>query len=117
MFPPNLPWPGQLLLVTDELSSPAEFILHRALSSHLKDSKNNKCILISVSESLDRWKAVAMKSVCNSSMYSACWLTTGLFFFEEFEPICVGTICLSRCAKDGSATIYGNRCPNSAPNI
>jgi hypothetical protein len=64
MFPPSeLPCPGQLLLITDELASPADFLLHKFLSTHLKDPKDAKCVVISVSEDLARWKAIASKSV------------------------------------------------------
>jgi hypothetical protein len=67
MFPPSeLPYPGQLLLITDELPSPADFLLHKFLSTHLKDPKDARCVVISVSEDLARWKAIASKSVCQS---------------------------------------------------
>ncbi|CCM03898.1 uncharacterized protein FIBRA_06049 [Fibroporia radiculosa] len=64
MFPPpSLPLPGEILLITDELASPADFLLHRSLSTHLKESKLSYAIILSVSESLARWKAVAGRSV------------------------------------------------------
>ncbi|KAJ7655621.1 hypothetical protein DFH06DRAFT_1200535 [Mycena polygramma] len=66
MFSPfDLP-SGILLLVTDQLSSPADFILHRSLIDHLKRAKcadaPKKAIVLSVSEDLNRWKAIAAKS-------------------------------------------------------
>jgi hypothetical protein len=61
--PPKLPCLGQLLLITDELAAPAESFLHRRLGAHLKDTKNSKCVILSVSEGLTRWKAIAAKSV------------------------------------------------------
>jgi hypothetical protein len=64
MFPPpGLPVPGQMLLITDELSSPADFLLHRFLISHLKNTKDTKCVILSVSEHLARWEAIVAKSV------------------------------------------------------
>ncbi|PFH45667.1 hypothetical protein AMATHDRAFT_158260 [Amanita thiersii Skay4041] len=68
MLPPfNLP-NGIVLLITDELSAPADFLLHRSLQQHLKEVGNgNKDIgsrhvtLLSVSESLARWKALASR--------------------------------------------------------
>ncbi|TFY77892.1 hypothetical protein EWM64_g6116 [Hericium alpestre] len=66
MFPPEgLPTPGQLLLITDELGSPADFVLHNLLAVHLKDKQNARCVLLSVSESLARWKAIAARSNIN----------------------------------------------------
>jgi hypothetical protein len=67
MFSPfDLP-SGVLLLVTDQLSSPADFLLHRSLLDHLKAAKSDnpkKTIVLSVSEDLTRWKSIAAKSVC-----------------------------------------------------
>ena len=64
MFPPcKLPSPGHLLLVTDELAAPADFLLHRSLGDYLKDNKNSRCVLLSVSEGMTRWKTIAAKSV------------------------------------------------------
>jgi hypothetical protein len=68
MFSPfDLPC-GVLLLVTDQLSSPADFLLHRSLIDHLKGAKSDnpkKTIVLSVSEDLARWKSIATKSVCS----------------------------------------------------
>ena len=55
-FPENI-----VLLITDTLPSPASFLLHKALSSHLKSSK--PAIVVSVSEDLAKWKAIASRSV------------------------------------------------------
>lgn len=65
LSPFNLP-EGILILVTDELSSPAEFLLHRSFVTHVKESKHSKTIILSVSEDIARWKAIATKSVCRS---------------------------------------------------
>lgn len=62
---------GILVLITDELPSPAEFLLHRCLITHLKSSKNSesKSLILSVSEGIARWKAIAAKSVCHSLLF------------------------------------------------
>jgi hypothetical protein len=63
MFSPfDLP-SGVILLVTDELASPADFFLHQSLISHVKEKKGVKSIVLSISESLVRWQAIAAKSV------------------------------------------------------
>ncbi|KAI0088082.1 hypothetical protein BDY19DRAFT_951903 [Irpex rosettiformis] len=62
----QIPERGDLLLVTDELASPADFVLHANLATHLKDSsKDARCIVLSVSGSLSRWKTLATKSNLN----------------------------------------------------
>lgn len=64
MFPPNgLPLPGELLLITDELLAPADFLLHRYLNSHLKESQESPVVLVSISEDIGRWKVIAGKLV------------------------------------------------------
>ncbi|KAG5641093.1 hypothetical protein DXG03_006038 [Asterophora parasitica] len=68
LLPFNLP-DGILLLITDELSSPADFLLHRTLVSHIKEAKNAKSIVFSVSEGIERWKAIAAKSNVNLPQY------------------------------------------------
>jgi hypothetical protein len=66
---------GVLLLVTDQLSSPADFVLHRSLIEHLKGATKSdttrpkKALVLSVSEDLARWKAIAAKSVCLPQAY------------------------------------------------
>ena len=66
-FPFNLPQ-GIILLITDQLSAPADFLLHKFLYQHLKKDNNTdvgltKAVILSVSEGLARWKAVASRSV------------------------------------------------------
>jgi hypothetical protein len=57
------------LLITDALSAPANFLLHRTLAAYMKDRKDSdvKCVVLSVSEDISRWKALAAKSVINIS--------------------------------------------------
>jgi len=66
-FPFNLPQ-GIALLITDQLSAPADFLLHKYLYQHLKKENNTdasptKATILPVSEGLARWKAVASRSV------------------------------------------------------
>ncbi|KAI0779593.1 hypothetical protein C8Q74DRAFT_1199522 [Fomes fomentarius] len=62
MFTPDgVTLPGELLLITDELLAPADFLLHRYLNSHLKDSQDSPVVLVSISEDIGRWKAIAGK--------------------------------------------------------
>ncbi|OAX41148.1 hypothetical protein K503DRAFT_790990 [Rhizopogon vinicolor AM-OR11-026] len=64
-FPaPELVSPRRLLLVTDQLQAPADFLLHRFLHLHLKQTKT-KCIILAVSDGLERWKSVASKANVN----------------------------------------------------
>lgn len=49
------------LIITDQLAAPADFLLHRTIATHLKDSEKNRCILLSMSSDLSRWKAVSNK--------------------------------------------------------
>ena len=65
MFSPfELP-EGITLLITDALSAPANFFLHRTLAAYMKKDRKDvvKCIVLSVSEDITRWKAIAAKSV------------------------------------------------------
>ncbi|EIN11178.1 hypothetical protein PUNSTDRAFT_82728 [Punctularia strigosozonata HHB-11173 SS5] len=64
MFPVDeLNHPGQLLLITDELPSPADFILHRLVAYHLKKSgTESTCILVTTSDDASRWTHVGAKT-------------------------------------------------------
>ena len=68
MFPPvALTIPGELILITDELLAPADFMLHRIVAGHLKESKDAACLLVSVSEDIGRWKAIAGRTVSRNA--------------------------------------------------
>jgi hypothetical protein len=70
--PPSLITAGQLLLITDELASPADFLLHQLLAEHFDVSKvpqKAKCIVLNVSGNMSRWQAVAAKSVSLSTQH------------------------------------------------
>lgn len=57
-----LPKGGQLLLITDDLVSPADFLLHGAVNMFFKEHKTGRVVAVS---SLDEahWKAVSQKLV------------------------------------------------------
>ncbi|KIJ68092.1 hypothetical protein HYDPIDRAFT_126768 [Hydnomerulius pinastri MD-312] len=65
--PPELISYIGLVLITDELHAPADFLIHRFLNLRLKDAKQTRCLMLSVSEGLERIKAVASKSNLNLS--------------------------------------------------
>ncbi|KAF7362398.1 hypothetical protein MVEN_00587000 [Mycena venus] len=89
MFSPfDLP-SGILLLVTDQLSSPADFVLHRSLVDHLKGAKSEnlkKAIVLSVSEDLTRWKAIAAKSNLHLDQKSSSGAFTFVDVLERVRP-------------------------------
>jgi len=66
MFPPHsLPARGESVLITDRLPSPADFLLHRYFATHIKESKEAKCIVIDTTDSQTKWKLLAGKSGIN----------------------------------------------------
>ncbi|KAH0589935.1 hypothetical protein H2248_000125 [Termitomyces sp. 'cryptogamus'] len=83
LSPFNLP-EGIVLLITDELSSPADFLLHQLVSSHLKDSKSAKSVILSVSEGVERWKAIAAKSNVNITQ---CISSGALTFIDVMSHV------------------------------
>lgn len=63
-FPPSgLPLPRELLLITDELNSPADFLLYRTVFAHLKENKSARAVVVSVSGSEQTWKIMSGKMV------------------------------------------------------
>ncbi|CAL1706057.1 unnamed protein product [Somion occarium] len=75
----ELPSPGDVVIVTDQLLSPADFVIHKTISSHFKDVGKAKCLFLSVSESLARLKAIAAKSNVNLAQH----LQSGSFAFVD----------------------------------
>ncbi|GJE92803.1 hypothetical protein PsYK624_089600 [Phanerochaete sordida] len=76
---PNTPARGDMLLVTDELGAPADFFLYRSLASHLKTSSQpSKCIILSASSTLPKWKAILAKSNVNLAQLVASGAVTFL---------------------------------------
>ena len=64
--------PGSLILITDKLDAPADFILLNFLSSHLKN-KSSKCVFVSFQETFSHWKSVASRLVRFSSRRVQDW--------------------------------------------
>ncbi|KAG2342813.1 hypothetical protein BDR05DRAFT_885305 [Suillus weaverae] len=84
-FPaPDLVSSRRLLLITDQLLAPADFLLHRFLHLHLKQSKTAKCIVLAVSESLERCKSVASKANTNVPHNESFQF---LDVFDQFPPL------------------------------
>jgi len=93
-FPPlNLP-EAVILLITDELAAPADFVLHRTLTTHLKkpiqrvEGQQNKtrAVILSVSEGLGRWKALASKLV-GIKFFGFLWLFELMgIVCQEYKP-------------------------------
>lgn len=61
--PPDLASHVGLIIITDELQAPADFLIHKFLNIRLKDAKRSRCLFLSVSEDMERIKSVASKSV------------------------------------------------------
>ncbi|EIW83116.1 hypothetical protein CONPUDRAFT_121514 [Coniophora puteana RWD-64-598 SS2] len=79
-FPPDdLLACSRFFLLTDEISAPADFILHRLLAQKYKASKGSKVIVLSTSSDLDRWKTLASKSNINLGQLA----TNGSFIFVD----------------------------------
>ncbi|KAJ3561890.1 hypothetical protein NP233_g9916 [Leucocoprinus birnbaumii] len=85
LLPPvNLP-ENIVLLITDTLPSPASFLLHKALASHLKSLTNTRrtATVISVSEDLAKWKSIASRSNLNVNQQ----IESGALTFIDTLPL------------------------------
>lgn len=55
---------GTITLVTEQLDSPAESVLHRVLASQLKEGTGvPHCIVVSSENDLNHWSAIGSRSV------------------------------------------------------
>ncbi|OCH89063.1 hypothetical protein OBBRIDRAFT_794652 [Obba rivulosa] len=89
-FPPaRLPLPRELLLITDELQSPADFLLFRGVFAHLKDTKNARCVVASVSGDETIWRAMAGKMSVN---YAQCLASQRLVYLDAMAHADVGAM-------------------------
>ncbi|KAF8444825.1 hypothetical protein L210DRAFT_3393573 [Boletus edulis BED1] len=79
--PPDLASHVGLLLITDELHAPADFLIHKFLNLRLKDSKRSRCLILSVSEDMERIRSVASKSSLNISQHA------GFKFIDVFAHL------------------------------
>ncbi|EMD33842.1 hypothetical protein CERSUDRAFT_108095 [Gelatoporia subvermispora B] len=84
-FPPSgLPLPRELLLITDELNSPADFLLYRTVFAHLKENKSARAVVVSVSGSEQTWKIMSGKMGVN---YAQVLASQRLIFIDAMEHI------------------------------
>ncbi|TFL02985.1 hypothetical protein BDV98DRAFT_527445 [Pterulicium gracile] len=103
-FPPSqVILPGQLLLVTDELSSSADFLLHQIVCERLRSAKSGSgsgvtILTMSGPEAGSRWKAIATKSGLTSGVVSS---------FLHFVDVCSDSDTPGGIAAVGSASLKG----------
>jgi len=53
------------VLVTDQLQASADFLIFCTVATHLKENKQNRCVILSTFNDVSRWKAIASKSALN----------------------------------------------------
>ncbi|KAF9500318.1 hypothetical protein BDN71DRAFT_1382349 [Pleurotus eryngii] len=70
------------LLVTDELFSPADFIMHSHVAAQAKD-RSYRCLIVSILPDVSRWKAIAAKSNVNIAEK----VTSGSITFIDVLPL------------------------------
>ena len=58
------------VLITDQLQAPADFLVFRTVTTHLKENKKNRGIVLSTFNDVPRWKAIASKSVSGGTEIS-----------------------------------------------
>ena len=76
-WPTVIDHPGGLVVISDALASPGEFILHDIVVGCTK-GQDKFCVLVSLNESIDHWKNIASRLV--SVVQTYFWLkfkTTG----------------------------------------
>ncbi|KZT65043.1 hypothetical protein DAEQUDRAFT_814575 [Daedalea quercina L-15889] len=91
MFPPaGLLLPRELLLITDELPSPADFLLHKLLADHLKHVRGggtqSRCIILSTVNDPLRWKHVASKANSNLDQHIASQRLSLIDALSQLQP-------------------------------
>ncbi|KZS93133.1 hypothetical protein SISNIDRAFT_486060 [Sistotremastrum niveocremeum HHB9708] len=74
---------GSLYLITDDVASPATFLLHRAIHASLKKASGNRCVIVS-SEDISYWKAIAIRSGVN---LDDCQRSGTLNFVDCFDAL------------------------------
>ena len=78
-------------MITDQLASPADFLLHQLLSEYVKSSPDAKCIIVSTAQDLAKWKAISSRSVsqrCSFLRAYSClhlWSTQGLNLTQKLD--------------------------------
>jgi hypothetical protein len=72
MFPPSqLPAPSQLLLISDSLASPADFLVYHLIFEHLRAVSPKRCVYLGASLDTKRLAAVGTKAVRRGTPLSA----------------------------------------------
>ncbi|KZT30797.1 hypothetical protein NEOLEDRAFT_1052965 [Neolentinus lepideus HHB14362 ss-1] len=84
--PPDLLSSRQVVIVTDQILSPANFLLHRTLASHFKDHKDARCIVLLVSESISRWNAIASRATVNLAALIESQALRFLDMVKDIQP-------------------------------
>ncbi|KAI0266948.1 hypothetical protein BC834DRAFT_823004 [Gloeopeniophorella convolvens] len=57
--------PGSLTLITDQRAAPGDFILHQLLSDYVRSAPDGRCIIVSATQDLAKWKAISSRSGFN----------------------------------------------------
>lgn len=58
---------GQLLVVTDKIAAPADFVIVNILNSRLKASTQRRCVFVSFSQGFTHWSSICSRSVRSQS--------------------------------------------------
>ncbi|KAF9482929.1 hypothetical protein BDN70DRAFT_852386 [Pholiota conissans] len=90
MFRPSDLPDGIILLITDELAAPADFLLHRTLATLLKERQSPHALILSVSEGITRWRALASKSNVNLQQHLDAGSLEFVDVLSEVHPPAAG---------------------------
>jgi hypothetical protein len=77
---------GVILLITDRLAAPADFVLHRSLATHLRERRKPSSLILSVSEGIGRWKALAAKLNLNLAHHVEAGSLEFVDVLAEIQP-------------------------------
>ena len=75
---------GDLLLVTDRLAAPADFIILNILTTHLRQVNHGKTVFASISQTLSHWSSISSRLVVLIPM---CFLNIRHVHVCFLEPI------------------------------
>jgi len=84
---------GRLLLLTDHLNAPAEFILNQILGASLRDDR--RCVVVSHLQSFSHWNTVAIKLTRNVNLAQSLATDSLLFIDAAKDPLWSTTTVLS----------------------
>jgi len=74
------------VLITDRLAAPADFLVFRTVTTHLKENKQNRCIVLSTFNDVPRWKVIASKSALNVDQLIAAGLLKFVDILSHVQP-------------------------------